>query len=120
MIEVGERVGDPSIAALPMALIGMSKVFAGPVREGVAALDEALPMIEGHQESIGSAFSRGGLAIGYAILGEFEKAEAASAEATEIASHGDLIAQLDAIIAESFVKSMKGDLDAAVPLAGNA
>lgn len=115
--EIGEQVGDPSVAALPMALIGFSQVFAGPVREGVAALAEALPKIQAHQESIGSAFARGGLAIGYASLGEFEKAEAAAAEATEIASHGDLIAQLDAVIADSFVKSLKGDLDSAIPLA---
>lgn len=115
--EIGERVGDPSISALPMALVGISQVFSGPVREGVAALAEALPKIAGHQESIGSAFARGGLAIGYAMLGEFDKADAASAEATEIAARGDLIAQLDAIIAESFVKSVKGDLDAAIPLA---
>jgi tetratricopeptide (TPR) repeat protein len=115
--EIGEQIGDPSIAALPMALIGLSQVFSGPVREGVAALAEALPRIAPHQESIGSAFARGGLAIGYATLGEFEQADAAAAEATEIASRGDLIAQLDAIIAESYVKSMRGDLDAAIPLA---
>ena len=115
--ELGEQLGDPAIAALPMALVGLSQVFSGPVREGVAALAEALPKIAAHQESIGSAFARGGLAIGYAMLGEFEKAEAAAAEATEIANRGDLIAELDATMANAFVKSMKGDLHAAIPLA---
>ncbi len=33
------------------------------------------------------------------------------------AEEGDLIAQLDALIDEAFVRSLKGDLDAAIPLA---
>ena len=115
--EIGEQIGNPSIAALPMALIGLGQVFSGPVREGVAALAEALPKIQAHQESIGSAFARGGLAIGYAMLGEFEKADAAAAQATEIANRGDLIAELDAIIANAFVRSVRGELDSAIPLA---
>jgi tetratricopeptide (TPR) repeat protein len=115
--EMGESAGDPSLRALPMALVGLSQVFSGPVREGVAALEEALPLIEDRQDSIGAAFARGGLAIGYATLGEFEKADAAAAQATAIAARGDLIAQLDALIAESFVRSVKGDLETAVPLA---
>ena len=73
--------------------------------------------MEGHQDSIGAAFARGALAIGYAFLGEFEKAEAASRHATELAAKGDLIAQLDALIADGFVRSLKGELDAAVPIA---
>jgi len=114
---LAETSGDPSLGAVPMALIGLSQVFSGPVREGVELLADALPKIRSHQDSIGAAFARGGLAIGYALLGEFDKADAAAAEASEIASDGDLIAQLDAIIAESFVKSVRGDLDAAIPLA---
>ncbi len=92
-------------------------MFAGSPRDGVAALEAALPLLDGHWESIGAAFARGGLAIGYGILGEFEKAEAAAKRASEIAANGDLIAQLDATLAAGFVKAMKGDLDAAAPLA---
>lgn len=117
MTEIGEQVGDPSIAAMPMAVVGLSAVFAGSPRDGVAALEAALPLLDGHWESIGAAFARGGLAIGYGILGEFEKAEAAAKRASEIAANGDLIAQLDATLAAGFVKAMKGDLDAAAPLA---
>ena len=72
--EIGEIAGDPSMRAMPLALIGLSQVFAGPVREGVAKLEEALPLIEGRQDSIGAAFARGALSIGYATLGEFDKA----------------------------------------------
>ena len=115
--ELGKLVGDPSMRAMPTALIGMSQVFAGPVPAGVAALEESLPLIEGHQATIGAAFARGALAIGYASLGEFDKADAAAAKATEIAGNGDLIAQLDALIAQSFVELLRGNLDRAVPFA---
>lgn len=115
--QIGEAAGDPSIMALPLALVGLNQVFAGPVREGVAALEKAVPLLQQQEDSIGAAFARGALAMGYASLGEFEKAEAAAKNARELAEHGDLIAQLDALIAESFVKSMMGQLEAALPLA---
>jgi tetratricopeptide (TPR) repeat protein len=114
--EIGEEIGDPSLRAAPLALIGLSKVFAGAVREGVAALEEGVPLMD-RLDSIGAAFSRGALAIGYATLGEFEKADAAAAQARTIADRGDLIAQLDALIAESYVRSLRGELDRAIPLA---
>ncbi|TMQ69286.1 MAG: tetratricopeptide repeat protein [Candidatus Eisenbacteria bacterium] len=117
--EVAEEIGDPALRATPLALIGLSNVFAGSdVRGGVAALEEAVPLMEGNaRDSIGSAFARDALAIGYANLGEFGKAEAAAVRAREIAEKGDLIAQLDALIAESMVRSARGELDRAVPLA---
>lgn len=116
--EVGDQLGDPSIRALPLALMGISGVFAGDsVRNGVASLEEALPALDQGPDTIAAAFARGSLAMGYASLGEFAKAETAAARATEIAKQGDLIAQLDALIAEAMVRSMKGELDTAVPLA---
>jgi tetratricopeptide (TPR) repeat protein len=115
--EIGEMAGDPSMRAMPLALVGLSQVFAGPVREGVAKLEEALPLIEGRQDSIGAAFARGALSIGYATLGEFDQAEAALAQTKAIAASGDLIAQLDALIDESYVRLLRGDLDGAAPIA---
>jgi tetratricopeptide (TPR) repeat protein len=115
--EVGEALGDPSIMAMPLAFIGLSKVFGGPVREGVAALEQAVPLMQQRKDFIGASFARGGLAIGYATLGEFDKADAAAENAKVIAAEGDLIAQLDALIAESMVRSAEGRLDLAVPLA---
>jgi tetratricopeptide (TPR) repeat protein len=55
--------------------------------------------------------------MGYARLGKFDLADDAARHATEIASRGDLIAQLDAQIAESAVRSMHGDLEGAGPIA---
>lgn len=115
MEELGRQLGDSSLRALPMAIVGMSKVFTGAPREGVDALEESVPLLGA--DSIGAAFARGALAIGYAILGEFDRAEEASRYATEIAAKGDLIAQLDALIAESIVRSARGELEAAVPIA---
>src|SRR6185295_10533063 len=117
VVEVGESIGDASLVAMPLALIGLSNVFGGDVRIGTSQLEEALPLMEGRQDTVGPAFARGALAIGYANLGEFKKADAAAAQATALAGESDLIAQLDALIAESMVRSMEGDLEGAVPLA---
>lgn len=116
--EIGRETGNPALRVLPLALVGMSQVFAGSVREGVKALEVSVPVLDQGADSIGTAFARGALAMGYATLGEFEAADAAARRATEIANErGDLIAQLDALIAESWVRSLRGDLETAVPLA---
>ena len=115
--EIGEALHDPSLRALQLAVIGLNQIFLGPIRDGVTALEEAVPMLEQRQDFIGAAFARGALAMGYAHLGEFDKAEKAARYATELAAGGDLIAQLDAQIAESIVRSERGQLDEAVPIA---
>jgi hypothetical protein len=76
--EIGEALHDPSLRALQLAVIGLNQVFTGPIREGVSALEEAVPLLEQRQDFIGAAFARGALAIGYAHLGEFDKAEKAA------------------------------------------
>ena len=115
--EIGEALHDPSLRALQLAVIGLNQVFTGPIREGVTALEGAVPFLEQRQDFIGAAFARGALAIGYARLGEFDKAEKAAQYATELAAGGDVIAQLDAQIAESVVRSERGQLDEAMPIA---
>lgn len=114
---IADETDNPGLKALPLALVGLMRVFTGPVREGVAALEEAVPLLVRHDDFIGASFARGSLAIGYASLGEFGKADAAAANALELAKSGDLVAQLDAEIAASMVKATEGKLDAAVPLA---
>ena len=114
---IGDELDDPSLRAMPLALIGLSQVFMGPLRDGVAALEEAVPLLQRSHDSIGAAFARGSLAIGYAQLGEFEKADEAVRSAIEMAASGDQIAQLDARIAEAILRSQMGQLDRAGPLA---
>lgn len=115
--EISQALGDPALAALPLAMLGMDKVFTGPVREGVQALERAIPLMEKRRDFIGAAFSRGWLAMGYATLGDFEQAEVAAREAVAEAADGDLIARLDAEIAVAMVRSVRGHLDEAAPLA---
>jgi len=115
--EIGDALHDPSLRALQLAVIGLNQVFFGPIREGVSALEEAVPLMEQRQDFIGAALARGALAMGYAHLGQFDEAEQAAKYATELAAGGDLIAQLDAQIAESVVRSERGQLDEAVPIA---
>jgi tetratricopeptide (TPR) repeat protein len=115
--EIGARRGDASLQALPLGLVGMNNVFAGSVREGVEQLAEALPLMEDGHHSIAASFARGALGVGYATLGRFDEADAAARRAEEIAADGDLIAQLDALIMTSIVRSQKGELESAVPLA---
>lgn len=115
--DIGAELDDPSLGALPLALVGVNKVFIGPTREGVAQLELAVPLMEKRRNSIGVAFARGWLAIGYANLGEFDRAEQASRYATEQAAKGDLIAQIDAQIAAAVVHSQRGRLDEALPIA---
>jgi tetratricopeptide (TPR) repeat protein len=115
--EIGDALEDPSLRALPLAIVGMNQVFFGPVDRGVAQLQDAIPLLEQHADSVGAAFARGALAMGYARLGDFARAEEAARYATEIAARSDLIAQLDALISESAVRASRGELEAARPLA---
>ena len=117
LTEIGTALDDPSLAALPLAMMAMGKIFTGPLREGVEALERAIPLMEKRRDFIGAAFSRGWLAIGYASLGEFDRAEEAARAAAQEAASGDLIARLDAQIAEAMVRSARGELDEAAPLA---
>lgn len=115
--EIGEELHDATISALPRALAATSKVFTGEIREGLDALEAAVPVLQKKHDFVGASFALGIRAIGYARLGEFPKADDAARQATEVAGEGDLIAQLDALIAESTVRSLEGDLAGAVPIA---
>ncbi len=115
--EIGEQIEDPSLRAMPLAIVGLNQVMTGPLRNGVQALEEAIPLMELRDDLIGASFARGSLAMGYAELGEFDRAEEAAQRATEMAVEGDLIAQLDAQISEAMVQSARGRLDEAGPMA---
>lgn len=114
---IAKQLNDPAIAALPKSLIGLSQVFTGYLREGIENLAEAAPLLGEKRDFVGSSFALMSLGVGYARLGEFDKAEAAIDRALEVAKGGDLIARLDSLIGQSMVKSQKGDLEAAIPLA---
>jgi tetratricopeptide (TPR) repeat protein len=115
--EIANQLHDPYIEALPKALVGLFQVFTGELEAGVDALREAAPLLEAKHAYVISSFSLVALAIGLARLGRFDEASAAAAKASKLAESGDLVAKLDSLIGESTVRSVRGDLDAAIPLA---
>jgi tetratricopeptide (TPR) repeat protein len=115
--EIAFKLGDPLIGALPDSIVGLVRVFTGDLRGGVALLERTAPQLEQKHDFVGSSFALVALAIGYSRLGDFARADEAAKRARALAEHGDLIAKLDSLIGESWVNSVRGDLEAAVPLA---
>jgi tetratricopeptide (TPR) repeat protein len=56
------------------------------------------------------------LGVGYARLGQFDKADAAVKHAKEVAEGGDIIARIDTLIGESMVEATRGNLEAAATI----
>jgi tetratricopeptide (TPR) repeat protein len=74
-------------------------------------------LLEQKRDFVGSSFALVALAMGYARLGEFAKAEVAVAKSKALAEQGDVVVRVDALIGESTLHSIRGDLDRAVPMA---
>lgn len=115
--EIGKELNDPLIAALSRSIVGLYEVFTGRMLEGVARLEAVRPLLVLKRDFVGSAFALVALAIGYSRLGEFDKAEQAVRLSKELAEQGDVVVRVDALIGESTLHSIRGDLDRAVPLA---
>jgi tetratricopeptide (TPR) repeat protein len=115
--EIGRELNDPLIAALSTSIVGLYEVFSGRMREGVARLEAVQPLLEQKRDFVGSSFALVALSIGYSRLGEFDKAQAAVTKSKALAEQGDVVVRIDALIGESGLRSLRGDLDTAVPLA---
>jgi tetratricopeptide (TPR) repeat protein len=115
--EIGRELNDPLIAALSTSIVGLYEIFSGRMLEGVARLEAVQPLLEQKRDFVGSSFALVALAIGYARLGEFAKAELAVQKSKALAEQGDVVVRVDALIGESNLHSIRGDLEAAVPLA---
>jgi tetratricopeptide (TPR) repeat protein len=115
--EISRELDDPLIAALSTSIVGLYEIFSGRMRDGVARLEAVQPLLAQKRDFVGSAFAQVALAIGYARLGEFAKAESAVKASKELAAQGDVVVRVDALIGESTLHSIRGDLDVAVPLA---
>ncbi|HWO08880.1 MAG TPA: hypothetical protein VNN80_05350, partial [Polyangiaceae bacterium] len=81
--EVAEALNDPLFAALPKSIIGITEVFSGELREGIRNLEEAAPLLSQKRDFVGSSFALMALGVGYARLGDFDKADAAVKHAKE-------------------------------------
>ena len=115
--EIAKALDDPLIAALPKSIIGITQVFSGDLREGIANLEDSAPLLADKRDFVGSSFGLMAIGVGYARMGEFAKADAAVKHAKEVAEGGDIIARIDTMIGESMVAVTRGDLDVAIPLA---
>ena len=87
--EIADQLDDPIIAALPKSIIGLFQVFTGALKDGVAALAEAAPLLEQKRDFVGSSFALMALGVGLARLGRFEEAERASNRAVAVAEQAE-------------------------------
>jgi tetratricopeptide (TPR) repeat protein len=111
--QVGKAIGDPNAAALPKALMGSYIAFTGRLREGAHEMQEALGAIEAKGDSLSSAMVSDFLAMTYARLGDFAKAEETIEHSKRFAGDGDAIARVDVMIAGSSIHLERGELDKA-------
>jgi tetratricopeptide (TPR) repeat protein len=115
--EIAAELDDPLIAALPESIVGLFRVFTGDLHGGIALLEKTAPQLEKKHDFVGSSFALMALGIGYARIGEFDKADEILERARNLADKGDIIAKLDTLIGTSWVNSARGDLDKAIPIA---
>ena len=115
--EIAGLLNDPLFAALPKSIVGITQVFSGYLDEGIANLEETAPLLADKRDFVGSSFAMMAISVGYARRGEFTRAAAALERAKKVAEGGDIIARIDTLIGESMVAVMRGDFDAAIPLA---
>lgn len=115
--QIGKDLNDPLIAALSRSIVGLYEIFSGRMREGVATLEAVQPLLAQKRDFVGSSFSLVALSFGYSRLGDFAKAEEAVRLSRELSKQGDVVVRVDALIGESTLHSIRGDLDKAVPLA---
>lgn len=115
--EIGRELNDPLIAALSRSIVGLYQVFSGRMREGVKTLEDVQPLLAQKRDFVGSSFALVALSFGYSRLGDFDKAEEAVRFSRELAEQGDVVVRVDAMIGESTLHSIRGDLEKAVPLA---
>ena len=108
--QIGRARGDPLADAIPNAFAGVGMMGTGQLREGAQLLSESLPPIIEHGDPLSSAILSGLLAVMYARLGEFAKAERWLIDAERLAQGGDPIAMLDAQISRSALLIERGDI----------
>ncbi|CAN5415252.1 adenylate/guanylate cyclase domain-containing protein [soil metagenome] len=118
--EIGQRLGDPEILAIPQALHAMVLIGEGRRREALAPLQEAIDLLERFVVNEAS-FYAGRLATTLAELGDFEVAERVVRRARDLAERsGDPRALADADIFQGFVAGLQGRHEEATQLAGRA
>jgi class 3 adenylate cyclase len=115
--EIGRRLDDPEILAIPLAIQGLRLMNHGQRREAIPVLEEAVDLLERFVVNEAS-FYAGKLAVLHAELGDFEAAERVVARARALAERSeDPRALADASIFDAFVNGMQGRTEVATALA---
>jgi len=116
-LEIGHRLNDPEILALPSALNGVRLMREGHRREAIPVLAEAVDALEQYVVNEAS-FYAGQLGIAHAELGEFETAKPIIARARNLAERSaDPKALADIDIFEGIYLGLQGRHDEAAAMA---
>jgi tetratricopeptide (TPR) repeat protein len=116
-LEIGHRLNDPEILALPSALDGIRLMREGHRREAIPVLAEAVDGLEKYVVNEAS-FYAGQLAIAYSELGDFEAAAPIVARARSLAERSaDPKALADIDIFEGIFLGLQGRHEEAAALA---
>lgn len=119
--EIGARLGDQSLTAIPDALIGKSRVHAAEFRAGAAILRETIPVLERLGSLTEASLTAGVLAVALARLGEFDDAGRWARRAIQLAEEsGDPNTRLDADLTLGQVEAERGNTAEALALARSA
>ena len=115
---IGEALDDDHFRALPMALEGMACFDAAEYRAAAAKLEQAVRLFEQDKRLAEASYFGSVLALAYARLGEFMRADQLLPRARELADQsGDPNAVLDADIIRGYVESARGNLEEGIELA---
>ncbi len=116
-LEIGHRLNDPEILALPSALNGVRLIREGHRRQAIPVLEEAVDALEKYVVNEAS-FYAGQLAIAHAELGEFDEARPIMARARQLAERSaDPKALADIDIFEGIFLGLQGRHDEAAAYA---
>jgi tetratricopeptide (TPR) repeat protein len=110
-LELGERLGDDTLVAMPRGVIGSAEYSAGRFREAVADLASAVTLLERQERLANASIFASIAAMAEGRLGRFAEADDWVARAADLAERsGDPNAVVDANLAAGSVATERGRL----------
>lgn len=119
-LAVAEATGNRQLRGTALSVLGRSSLMSRDPRRSTELLEEALTLTSA-ADFIGSSLAADSLAMMYAGLGEFDRADEAVERSRELALRsGDPKALIDSNIAASAVNLERGNFPAAIRLASDS
>jgi tetratricopeptide (TPR) repeat protein len=116
-VRIGAALGQDSVRALPLRLIGSARLASGDHVGAIEALEEALPILESIEDHGSAALAAGTLGRARARAGDFAAARRATESAFGLAERsGDPNVTLDIQIFAGVVAAEQGNLEEAMRL----